>query len=242
MALPARDVLHPDLTTSGGVMLVARGLRLGHGRDSIIGRMDLTIREGERWALLGRNGSGKSTFVRTLLGETPPLGGVLGLNRDLVLDDGVGAVPQRLDLPPWLPTTVREFTDLGLEGTGLGGAARRARLADTLARVGLTALAQHDLRRCSGGERQRALLARALVREPRLLVLDEPTAALDAAGEAAFNDIVAAELARRPLTLLLVTHDPAQAARWCTHGAWFGDGSVDAGPLAEVLARHGAAP
>jgi zinc transport system ATP-binding protein len=233
MTLPARSAYHPDLSTQGGVVLVARNLRLGYGRKIILDAVDLTIHEGERWALLGRNGAGKSTFLKTLVGEISPLAGTLALNRDLVLEDGLGLVPQRVDLDPHLPTTVREMVSLGLIASPLGWRARRQRLAEILEELKLTHLARRDLRRLSGGQRQRVLLARALVCHPALLVLDEPTVALDTAGEEEFVAAIEGLAQRRRLTVLLVTHDLVLAERFCTHAARFIDGRVHNETLAE---------
>lgn len=238
MSLPARAVDHPDLSTTDRVVLIARGLALGHGARTVVAGVELTVREGERWAILGRNGAGKSTFLHALVGEVAPRAGVLGLNRHLVLDDGIGLVPQRVELEAALPTTVREFAALGLVGSPLSGREKRARVARWLERLGLAVLAREDLRALSGGQRQRVLLARALVREPALLVLDEPTVALDAEAERDFLGEVEALGRERGQTLLLVTHDLAVARRCCSHAAWFAGGRVDAGPLAKVLARH----
>ena len=240
MSLPARAVTHPDLSTSRRVVLVARGLTIAHGRETILAGVDLTVHEGDYWALLGRNGAGKSSFLRALIGDLAPRAGVLGLNRDLVLADGVGLVPQRVELNPSLPTTVREFVDLGMVGCAIPASQRNERRARWLARLELAGLERRDLRQLSGGQRQRALLARALVREPALLVLDEPTAALDAASEDAFLRVVGELNRERRLTILHVTHDLAVARREAAFAAWFADGRVDAGPLAEVLARQGA--
>ena len=242
MSLPARAVVHPDLSTSRRVVLIARGVTLAHGRETILSGVDLTVHAGEYWALLGRNGAGKSSFISALIGDLAPRAGVLGLNRDLVLADGVGLVPQRVELNPSLPTTVREFVDLGMVGCAVDAAERRARSARWLTRLELGGLERRDLRSLSGGQRQRALLARALVREPTLLVLDEPTAALDDASEVAFLRVVGELNRERRLTILLVTHDFAVARREAAHAAWFGDGRVDAGPIADVLARHGGVP
>ena len=80
------------------MVLIARELSLGYGQKTVLSNINLTVHEGEYWALLGRNGAGKSTFIAALIGELVLRAGVLGINRDLVLADGVGVVPQRLDL------------------------------------------------------------------------------------------------------------------------------------------------
>lgn len=238
MTLRARAVLHPDLSTSRRVVLVARDLALGYGADTILAGVGLTVHEGEYWALLGRNGTGKSTFVAALIGDVAPRAGVLGLNRDLILADGVGLVPQRVELNPSLPTTVREFVELGMVGCAVDAAERRSRRERWLTRLELDGLEKRDLRALSGGQRQRALLARALVREPSLLILDEPTAALDAESESGFLRVVGELNREHGMTILLVTHDLAVARREAGHAAWFADGRVESGPISEILARH----
>lgn len=234
MVLPAREVIHPDLSTTARVVLIARGLAIGYGRDTVCRNIDVTVTAGERWALLGRNGAGKSTFIHTLCGRLRPLAGVLGINRDLVLDDGVGLVPQRIEVDPYLATTVHEVVDLGLVGSPVGWRERRHRIAATLDQLGLAALARHDWRTLSGGQRQRALLARALVRQPSLLVLDEPTAALDSESTQRFLAAIEHLASERALSVLLVTHDLALAHRFCHHAAWFHDGGVVSGSVATI--------
>jgi len=238
MSLPARAVIHPDLSTSKQVVLIARGLALGYSDKTVLSKVELTIHEGEYWALLGRNGSGKSTFISALIGDLTPRAGILGLNRDLVLADGVGVVPQRVELTPSLPTTVREFVDLGMVGCAISRSERHQRMAHWLPRLELSGLEKHDIRALSGGQRQRTLLARALVRQPTLLLLDEPTAALDTASESAFLRIIASLHREQRMTVLFVTHDTAMARHEMTHAAWFVDGHVDAGLMSEVIDRH----
>ena len=226
MTLSTRTLVHPDLSTTHGVIIIARAVRLAYGAHTILDDVTLTVHSGERWALLGRNGSGKSTFINALMGEIAPAAGVLGINRDLVLTDGIGLVPQRVDLPPYLRTTVRECVDLGLIGCEGNRATRRSRLTATMQKLGLNDLLHRDMRTLSGGQRQRVFLARALVREPRLLILDEPTAALDRPGEEQFFAAITAQSGIRAMTILLVTHDQQLAQQFCTHRAVFAGGAV----------------
>ncbi len=217
-------------------VIEARGLALGYrGRPVLVG-VDWTVCAGEYWFLLGPNGSGKTTLLRAVLGLLPPSAGTLRRDPDAASLEQTGFVPQRSRTNPTLPTTVREFVGLG--AVGLPRAARDPdSLAWALERVGLAGLAGRDLRALSGGQRQRALVARALVRRPRLLVLDEPTAGLDVASAEAFLETIDELHRTERLTLLFVTHELHTAARFATHVALFSDGRVRAGPRDAVLVR-----
>lgn len=224
-------------------LTLARGerLALGYGGTPVLSGLDFAIRSDQCWALLGRNGSGKTTFVRALTGELRPMAGTL----DIVAcasGGGLGIVPQRCDTPPELPTTVREFVALGLVGAWCSRAEGRTRLAAVLARLGIADLARRDLRELSGGQRQRALLARALVRQPTLLVLDEPTAALDQGAEDAFLALLGELRVRDGSTMVVVTHDRAVARRLATHVALFAGGCARFGTVDELLPGGGDEP
>lgn len=227
---------------SGPPLVRARGLVLGYGERAIVRGVSLELRAGEFWCLLGANGSGKTTFVHALLGILAPLAGTLELDPERAAHSRIGFVPQRCEANPALPTTVREFVLLGLVGTGVRGATeRRARLAAALARMGLAGLATHDYWALSGGQRQRALVARALIREPSILILDEPMNHLDDRGEESLLRDLTSLHRDAGLTLIFVTHDAALAERHASHVAYFRDGAVVAGRVGEVLgeiARH----
>jgi len=229
------------------VLVRARDLALSYDDEPVVRGLDLEVRRGDFWVLLGPNGSGKTTFVRALLGIVEPSAGTLWLHRELARRDRIGFVPQRCELNPALPTTVREFVCLGLVGIRTTPGDRTARLAEALGRVGLAGLARADYWALSGGQRQRALVARALVRRPSLLVLDEPTNHLDYhAEESLLRDLIAMNRDAR-ITVILVTHDVALADAHATHVALFRDGGASAGTRAllrdaGVLASHATSP
>jgi ABC-type Mn2+/Zn2+ transport system ATPase subunit len=201
-------------------------LHVAYGTRDVLRDATLEVRRGEFWFLLGGNGSGKTTFLRTLLGIVPPRAGTLSLSPSLHGRAGIGFVPQHSDINPSLPTTVREFVSLGLVGLRVPRAKRPARVARAIERVGLGALARRDYWALSGGQRQRALVARGLVREPLLLILDEPMNHLDQdAEESLLADLVTLNRRDR-LALVLVTHDVAMAERHATHLATFAHGAV----------------
>lgn len=189
------------------------------------------------WFLLGQNGTGKTTFVRALLGLLRPLAGNIQLHSVQARRDRLGFVPQRPELAPGLPTTVREFVQLGMVGISASRHDRAERLAWALEHLGLQGTEKHDYWSLSGGLRQRALVARALVRRPALLVMDEPTAGLDPAAETALLSCLARLNREENLTLVCVSHDLATAARYASHVALFNGGTVHAGPAKEVLTR-----
>lgn len=210
-------------------------LRLGYAGRAVLDAVDLEIRRGEFWFVIGPNGEGKTTLLRAILGRLRPLAGRIERRGDLAHPERMGFVPQQSGMNPTLPTTVREFVLLGLVGIPARTGARAERLAWALGQVGLGRFEGEDYWSLSGGQRQRALVARALVRRPRLLVADEPTSGMDLSVETALYESLA-ELNRRDrMTVILVTHDLAVAARYATHLALVRNGGVDSGPAERVL-------
>ena len=171
---------------------------------------------GEFLGIIGPNGSGKTTLLRAVLGLVVPASGnvaVLGASgRGLAhVRRQVGYVPQRRALDPQFPITVREAVVMGLYPT-LGSfrrltASDRRRVEAALVAVGLLDNADHVAGHLSAGQQQRLLIARALVQEPRILLLDEPTSAVDVATRSTIVELVRRLHAERQLTTLYVTHD-----------------------------------
>lgn len=216
-------------------LLAIEGLRLGYGAKTVLDRVDFRVGEGEFWFLLGPNGSGKSTLLKTLLGTLRPLSGTVRWREDVADPRHVGFVPQRCDLTPGLPTTVREFVSLGLVGIPDARRTQEERMQWALARAGLTEFRRRDYWSLSGGQRQRALLARALIRRPTLYIVDEPTTGLDPPSQELLLGSLAELNRAERQSILFVTHDLPLAARYGTHVALFLEGSIAAGPRDEVL-------
>jgi ABC-type Mn2+/Zn2+ transport system ATPase subunit len=222
-------------SASSPVLLSAEHLCLGYAGHRVLSDVTLSVHRGELWVLLGANGQGKTSFLHAVLGLLAPLSGTLTLDPNGAQRQHIGFVPQRCDLNPTLPTTVREFVSLGLVGIPVTASARRERLAAALAHVGLGALAARNYWALSGGQRQRALVARALIREPQILILDEPTTGLDPTAQDALLHLLVSWNRERALTILYVTHDLSIAEDYATHAALFAAGSVVAGPRDAVL-------
>lgn len=219
------------------IVLKTTGLVLAYGNRIVLDDVNLEVRSAQFCFFLGPNGSGKTTLLRAILGILRPLAGRLWLHPDLARLDQIGFVPQRCNLNPALPTTVREFVLLGLVGTRASRKEEAGRLEWALDRVGLAGLEHKDYWSLSGGQRQRALVARALVRRPSILILDEPTNGLDLSAEDAFLRSLATLNHEEAVTVLFVTHDIAIAARYATHLVLFHSGSVESGPREKMLNR-----
>ncbi|MGH6814182.1 MAG: ATP-binding cassette domain-containing protein [Hyphomicrobiaceae bacterium] len=181
---------------AGEALVSARGLSYARGGRPILEGIDLDIHPGEIVTLIGPNGAGKTTAVRLLLGLALPDSGAIRRRRGL----RIGYVPQRFDIDRTIPLTVERFLQLG-------GIRDRTQLAAALAEAGAGALSGRQMGRLSGGELQRAILARALLRTPQLLVLDEPVRGVDYVGEAEFYELIGRLRSQRGLGILLVSHD-----------------------------------
>lgn len=176
--------------------------------------IDLTVDAGEVLAILGANGSGKSTLIKAILGLVPLVAGSVALFG--ATGSGVrrhrhriGYVPQRLGAGSGVPATVGEVVAAGRlarRGPRPARTADRAAVTAAIAAVGLTERTHDPVSTLSGGQQQRTLIARALAAEPELLVLDEPTAGVDAASQAAFADALRG-FAAGGGTVLLVAHE-----------------------------------
>ncbi len=184
--------------------------------------VSLAVHAGEFVAVVGPNGAGKSTLLATLVGLVFPsegevrlFGTPLGPHNARALRKRIGFLPQASPRPPALPVRVAEFVAMGLAGYARPwGLSRqeRAQVQEALEALGIAALAQMDLRRLSGGQYQRARIARALVRKPQLLLLDEPAAALDAPARDRLFRLLRA-LANEGAAVLTVEHDVAAVSR-----------------------------
>lgn len=162
----------------------------------LVRHVDFSIRRGEIVSLIGPNGSGKSTTAKTLLGLIAPTEGRVIAAPDLT----VGYMPQTLAIDWTLPLTVRRLMKL------TGGQSNRD-IAAALARTGVDRFADTDVQSLSGGEFQRVLLARALIRKPDLLVLDEPVRGVDYTGEIALYELIRTIRNELGCGVLLISHD-----------------------------------
>jgi ABC-type Mn2+/Zn2+ transport system ATPase subunit len=208
---------------------------LGYPGRPVLDRVDLRVCRGDFWFLIGPNGQGKTTLLLGILGLLRPDAGRLLRQGDLARPERIGFIPQQCGTNPTLPTTVREFVLLGLVGQRVPRSERADRLAWALGVVGLGGMEGRDFWSLSGGQRQRALVARALVRRPGLLIADEPTSGLDLSVETALYQSLADLNRSQRLTVILVTHDLAVAARYGTHLALVHGGRVEAGVTREIL-------
>jgi len=180
---------------------------LGYGRRVVVENLTMTVAEGDFLGIIGPNGCGKTTILRGMLGFIPPRRG--RIVREPALSAGYCVQRQFLDTV--FPFRVDEAVMMGriplMKGIGAPSERDHAKVCESLDFCGIRSLERNLLSEVSGGEKQRVLLARALVREPRLLVLDEPTTDLDIRGRNEILSLVERIRGEKNLTVVLVSHE-----------------------------------
>ncbi len=239
--------MHDPASPSPAVELRDASVRVG-GR-TIWDGVELRVERGEFVGLLGENGSGKSTMLKVLLGALQLQRGsatVLGSPAG-ERNAEIGYLPQRPGFGAGLRLRGRDIVRLGLDGdrwglplgVGAGAAERRrsarARVAEAIEMVGASGYAERPIGQCSGGEQQRLLIAQALVRRPRLLLLDEPLDSLDLPNQAAVAALVGGICREAGVAVLLVAHDVNPLLGYLDRVAYLAGGRAVAGTVEEVV-------
>ena len=211
--------------------------------------VDLTVRPGEFVAVLGPNGVGKSTMIKVLLGTLPAAAGsvsVLG-QRPGAAGEQIGYLPQRRNFDASLRIRGVDVVRLGLDGDRWGvplpfsrrfSASRRTadeRVREVIELVGASAYAHRPIGECSGGEQQRLLIAQALVRKPRLLLLDEPLDSLDLPNQAGIAALIHRICVQESVAVVMVAHDVNPILSYLNRVVYIVGGGAASGPAAEVI-------
>ncbi|MFH8620753.1 metal ABC transporter ATP-binding protein [Streptomyces vietnamensis] len=226
-------------------VISVRGATAALGARPVLRGVDLTVERGEVVALLGANGSGKSTAIRAIIGQVPLTGGTIelfGTERKRFRDWArVGYVPQRTTAAAGVPATIREVVSSGrLSRRRFGWTTKddKAAVERAIELVGLTDRAKDSVSALSGGQHQRVLIARALASRPELLIMDEPMAGVDLASQ----EILAATLREQVAdgtSVLLVLHELGPLEPLIDRAVVLRDGCVvHDGPPPEALGQH----
>jgi zinc/manganese transport system ATP-binding protein len=226
-----------------------RGAAVRVGHRTLWSGVDLTLRAGQFMAVLGPNGVGKTTLIKVVLGLAPTSAGTVELlgHRPGQENHRVGYLPQRRALDPSLRVRGVDLVRLGLDGDRWGvpipGASlfsarsreREAHVRHVLDLVGAAAYAERPIGQLSGGEQQRLLIAQALVRDPAVLLLDEPLEGLDLNSQASTTALISRICREEHIAVLMVAHDVNPLLSYLDLVAYVGDGAIVFGPPEKVV-------
>ncbi len=214
----------------------AEGLTLGYRGVPVVRGVSFTAAPGDVLAVVGHNGCGKSTLIKTLLGTLPPIAGRLSWPAGR--PETIAYLGQRTEFDTRFPVRVRDLAEMGVWGrlgfTGRVGAPARARIAEALQQAGIEDIADMPIHALSAGQLQRALFARTIVQDAPVILLDEPFTAIDQTTEADLLTLIDG-WAAEGRTVILVLHDLSAVLQHCTSALLLGRGEARFGPPQETL-------
>ncbi|WP_433609776.1 metal ABC transporter ATP-binding protein [Prescottella agglutinans] len=219
-----------------------RDARLSFGDRTLWSNLNLSVQQGEFIAVLGPNGSGKTSLLKVLLGQLAPTSGTVRIAGTPAKAGNahVGYVPQQKSLDDGLPLRGRDLVGLGVDGhrwgTGLLGRAKRRAIVDSaIAQVGAQAYADAPIGSMSGGEQQRLRIAQALVGDPKVLLCDEPLLSLDLANQHRVSELIDRRRREHDTAVLFVTHEINPILPLVDRVLYLVDGQFKIGTPEEVM-------
>jgi len=217
-------------------------LAIGYNGQAVLSGISLSIARASFTAILGANGSGKSTLLKTLLGLQPAVAGQIRIHTPTGTPPVFGYVPQTLQLDPLYLFTGFDVALMGVFGRVGPGRfppkIERLFVRECLHATAAEAFADKRFAELSGGQKQRVLIARALAAKPEVLVLDEPTAGVDAMATRALLEFISQLHEERKLTILLVTHDLPLVRKHAQQVIWLHQGRIQHGTVAELFTHE----
>ena len=200
--------------------IICRNLAIGYDGKAIVQNMNFSVNTGEYLCVIGENGAGKSTFMKTLLGLQPPIQGEI-LFGDNLKQNEIGYLPQQAEVQKDFPASVREIILSGCQNQlGLRPFYNRKEKSYAeaiLNKLQITDLAEQCYRELSGGQKQRVLLARALCATKKMLLLDEPVAGLDPKAAKEMYYLIQKINREENITVIMISHDIQIAVNYASH-------------------------
>ena len=200
--------------------IICRNLAIGYDGKAIVQNMNISVNTGEYLCVIGENGAGKSTFMKTLLGLQPPIQGEI-LFGDNLKQNEIGYLPQQTEVQKDFPASVREIVLSGCQNQlGLRPFYNRKEKSYAeaiLNKLQITDLAEQCYRELSGGQKQRVLLARALCATKKMLLLDEPVAGLDPKAAKEMYYLIQKINREENITVIMISHDIQIAVNYASH-------------------------
>jgi manganese/zinc/iron transport system ATP- binding protein len=232
--------MHDD---TNGWALEIEDLTVAYADQPVLWDIDLQVERGVKMAIIGPNGAGKSTLVKAAMGLVKPVAGevrIFGLARDRS-EGAIAYVPQRATLSWDFPTDVIDVVTMGTYGRVgwfvRAGATQKQEARAALEQVGMTDFERRPIAELSGGQQQRVLLARALVQDAPIYILDEPFQGVDAPTEHAIIEVLD-RLSAAGKTIIVVHHDLQTVAEYFNAVLLLNVRAIDSGPVAEVFTEE----